>query len=374
LRVGAIDPGGSIVSQRSSIVTSLVIIVIVCGSVGGLLLMTNPYEPSKVAVIVMDPGFGDLSMADNIRLGMTTVGYDVAIQYYIPEVLPTSVSEAQQIMNDLAATGMYSLIIAIGADMHSAVQAVANLYPAQKFGLIGASINADNVASATFASEQASFLSGVLAAFQAAEDEYSGIVGILAAMENDATINPLINGFIQGVEAANSTYNLNVTLMDTEFIGAWNDTTTASTIIYRMFAVDNASIIFAPVRASIIGVRLGVLQAAVTVNFQSPMRSPLIIAAEGDLDYYGCNNPEIPTAPTFITTSVVSRTDLAVYHMINMTLWDEFEGTLETYNLANGGVNITTFLYSSTYISEEIIETVWLYHDHIVNGTIIVNP
>ncbi|MHA1480684.1 MAG: BMP family ABC transporter substrate-binding protein, partial [Candidatus Thorarchaeota archaeon] len=182
-------------SQRSSIVTSLVIIIIVCGSVGGLLLMTNPYEPSRVAIVVMDPGFGDLSTADNIQFGMDEAGLDVAVQYHVPEVLPTSVSEAQTIMNDLSATGQYDLIIAIGAEMASAVQTVAENYPNQKFGMIGAPINEDNVASATFASEQSSFLAGVLAAFQAAEDGYTSRVGIIAAMENDATLEPMIDGF-----------------------------------------------------------------------------------------------------------------------------------------------------------------------------------
>ena len=77
--------------------------------------MTNPYEPSRVAIVVMDPGFGDLSMADNIQLGMDEAGRDVSVQYHVPEVLPTSVPEAETIMNDLSATGLYDLIIAIGA-------------------------------------------------------------------------------------------------------------------------------------------------------------------------------------------------------------------------------------------------------------------
>ena len=347
-------------------------------------MITNPYEPSRVAIVVMDPGFGDMSMADNIQLGMDEAGRDVAVQYHIPEVLPTSVSEAQTIMNDLSATGLYDLIIAIGAEMASAVQAVANLFPTQKFGMVGASINADNVASATFAAEQSSFLAGVLAAFLAAEDDYTGIIGILAAMENDATIDPMINGFIQGVEAADAEYNLNVTLLDTVYLNSWNDTDGASDIIYSMFvdgepdvqgSQPGASIIFAPVRASIVGVRNGSLRAEEHRVFTlNPNRAPLIIAAEGELDYYGSINPDIPTAPSFITTSVLSRTDLAVYHMINMTMWDSFVGDLGVYNLANGGVNITQYEYSSTYLSDATIAAVRSYHDEIINGTVIVTP
>ena len=136
-----------------------------------------------------------------------------------------------------------------------------------------------------------------------------------------------------------------------------------------------ASIIFAPVRASIVGVRNGSLRAAENLVFTfNPDRSPLIIAAEGNLDYYGCADPQIPTAPSFITTSVLSRTDLAVYHMINMTMWDDFVGDLGVYNLANGGVNITHYEFSSTYLSDATLAAVRSYHNEIIAGTVTVTP
>lgn len=250
--------------------------------------------------------------------------------------------------------------------------------------MIGASINADNVASATFASEQAAFLSGVLAAFQAAEDGYTNRVGIIAAMENDATLDPMINGFIQGVEAADAEYDLNVTVLDIVYLDSWNDSDGASDAAFNMFLDGDliqpgnqpgASIIFAPVRASIVGVRNGSLRADEHRLFTfNPDRAPLIIAAEGNQDYYGCVDIDIPTAPSFIATSVLARTDLALYDMVNMTMWDQFTGFSQMYDLANGGVNITAYEYSSTYLSEATVEAVRSYHDEIIAGTIIVTP
>jgi hypothetical protein len=64
-----------------------------------------------------------------------------------------------------------------------------------------------------------------------------------------------------------------------------------------------------------------------------------------------------------------------VFAILNATLWNEFPGGRQfQYNLANGGVNITTLLYSSTYISLSIRNTISTYKDDIIAGSIIVTP
>ena len=59
-----IDHGGIILSSRSGIVASVIIVIIVFSAVGGYVFLTNQYVPSNVAVVVVNPGFGDRSMAD----------------------------------------------------------------------------------------------------------------------------------------------------------------------------------------------------------------------------------------------------------------------------------------------------------------------
>jgi basic membrane lipoprotein Med (substrate-binding protein (PBP1-ABC) superfamily) len=89
----------------------------------------------------------------------------------------------------------------------------------------------------------------------------------------------------------------------------------------------------------------------------------------------GCALPVSPVAPSWIATSAVSHTELAVFAILNATLWNEFPGGQQfQYNLANGGVNITTLLYSSTYISLSIRNTISTYKDDIIAGSIIVTP
>ncbi len=370
-------------SSKSNMLVSLVIIAIIFGGVGAMIYVANPYEPSRIAIVVMAPGFGDMSKADTVREGMDELAGDISVQYYVPPTLPTSVAEAQDIIETLAATNLYDLIIGVGADMAPAIRTAATNFENQKFGIIGADVDLANVASSTFATEQSAFLGGVVAAFLANDqpyfgtDPYEGTIGILAAMEDDIELLPMINGFIQGVEAANATYDLNVSITTIEYLNSWNDTATAEGLTYTMFTQLNLSIIFAPVRASMPGVRAGFIRAAAAQSFQQTQagRMPLVIAAEGNQDYYGCEDPEIPVAPSYIATSALTRSDLALYNLVNSTLWDEFPGNqLAEYNLANNGVNITSFEYSSTYMPEDLAPALLYFQNLIINNVGYVVP
>lgn len=367
-------------NSRSNIILSLVIIAIIFGGVGTMIYVAAPYDPPEIAIVIMAPGFGDMSKADNIQEGMDELSGDISVEYYIPETLPTTVAEAQAIMEDLASRNDFDLVIAIGAELAPAVQTAATNFPLQKFGIIGAHVALDNVASSTFATEQSAFLGGVVAAFLAHEqpyfgsEPYDGEIGILAAVENDAELVPMINGFIQGVQAANETYDLNITITEINYIGSWNNTMTAQLLTTSMFT-GGISLIFAPVRASMPGVRQGMLQAATLFPLTQAGRMPLVIAAEGNQDYFGAVNPEIPVAPSTIATSVLARTDLAVYDIVNKTLWDQFPGNqLVEYDLANNGVNITHFEFSSTYMPEDVYAALAYFTDLIVNNAGYVVP
>jgi basic membrane protein A len=365
------------VSSRSGLIPSIVIVVIVFASVGGWLFLTNPYEPSRIAMVVMEPGLGDLSFTDQAYEGIEEVRGYVAVSHHIEIV--ESTTEGQTALNDLAQQGIYQLIIALGQDLTAALENAATNNPNQYFALIGGNLDLANVASAIFEPEEGAYLAGIIAAFLAVDDSIrrvnlDPIVGIIASVESDPTVQDLVSGFIQGLTAANERYNLNVTLLSTEFLGGYNKTQAAESASYSMYVDDGATVIFAPVRAAIVGIRNGAILANASEDGNFDLRrKPLIIAAEGNLDYYGCANPEMPIAPSWIATSVILRTDLPVFSITNKTLWNEFPSNeLLTYNLMNNGVNITNFEYSSTYIPDEAYSAFRYYHDSILNGTISI--
>jgi basic membrane protein A len=364
--------GGSMLSSsRSGTLASIVIVVIVFGSVGGILFLTNQYEPSSIAVIAMNPGFGDMARADQVKEGLTE---HIMVQYYFPDP-PATENEAEVLMESLAASGNYLLIIIVGHELQDELQRVADDYPMQKFAMIGGLVNLDNVASATFDIQEAAFLAGVIAALVAEEDPYNGTIGILASMATDYDVIRMIAGFEQGVDTAILAYGLNVEVLTPRYVGSYNDSATAETMTSTLFITDFCSIVFAPVRASIVGVRAGMLAANETFHdLALTNRMPLVIGAEMNLDYYGNRNPLVASGPSWIVTSVVPRYDTSVINIVNATLWNIFPGGItENYNLANQGVNITDFEFSGTIVDESYIDAAWEYAALIINGTITVD-
>ncbi|RLI58321.1 MAG: hypothetical protein DRO87_04190 [Candidatus Thorarchaeota archaeon] len=365
-----------ILSSKSSVVASVIIVALVFSAVGGYIFLTHQYDPSDIAVVMLEPGLGDHSMIDQVYEGLQELAGDVTVHYEYRTA--TDANDAQDIMEQLAAEGTYDLIIVIGQELTQKVQAVASTHPNQKFAFIGGSVIADNVISAVFAQHEAAFLAGVLAGFVATQNSTStGIVGILGSVETDPTVISLVAGFTQGLEYANTTYNLNVTLLPAQYVGSYNDSATAATLAYDLYKPDggNASIIFAPVRASILGVRQAMELANSTHYWNITGREPFAIAAEGNQDYLG--NPDINIRSgdrSWVVTSVVPRSDLAVYTAINMTLWDRFEGgVLPTYNLANGGVNITNFEFSEEIVTPDIRAVLHDIRLDIIAGLIVVD-
>jgi len=374
-------------SSRSGTVASLIIVILVFSAVGSFVFLTNQYVPSNIAVIVLDPGFGDRSMVDQAYEGLFMTDVVVSYDFRIAD----TPEDAQEIMENIASGGRHDLIIAIGTDpdLHDAVQAVAEQYGNQKFALIGGSLDLDNVASATFAQEEASFLAGALAAYvSVGHDDRTGIVGIVGSVASDPTVQSLIDGFLQGLQYANATEEINgtITLLPIQYVGSFNDSSTAESIAIDMFDPynGNASVIFAPVRASIMGIRSAIEWANdtyVTRWGNETSRQPFVIGAEANQDYLGNPDILIASGPSWIVASVVPRTDLAVYRIINSTLWDDFPGGLE-----NGGAdhNIGGLENEGTDLLgiEEYRNTIWVtdyilsiiadIRGAIINGTIVV--
>ncbi|MGY5871519.1 MAG: BMP family ABC transporter substrate-binding protein [Candidatus Thorarchaeota archaeon] len=320
-------------SSRSSIVASVIIVVVVFSAVGGFIFMTNPYVPAKIAVVVTEPGFGDLSMADQVLTGLHELGGDIVVDYEY--FTAADIAEAQTILED--SSDNFDLIIVIGGELAGILDTVADLHPNQKYAFIGGEVIADNVYSTTFKLHEGAFLAGVLAARVSIGDENrtaTSVVGIIASVETDPTIQAMIAGFKQGFYHANNTWNLTITLLPEQYVGSYNDSATAETLATEMFNPFGgaASIIFAPVRASMGGIRDAMLYANATW-FGNNSAQPLVIAAEGDQDYLGLPNTQTRSGNSWIITSVVPRSDHAVYQVINSTLWGNFEGATLVYDL-----------------------------------------
>ncbi|MFW9786385.1 MAG: BMP family protein [Candidatus Thorarchaeota archaeon] len=370
-------------SSRAGVISSAVIVILVFAAVGGFVFLTNQYVPSHVAVVVIDPGFGDLSMADQAYEGLFEVEVVVSYDFRVVE----SVSALETLIDELATRGNHDLILVIGTEIgiSGALDTVAAAHPNQKFGYIGGYVSQENVASATFAYDEAAFLAGTLAAYLAVGNvNRTGVVGVIGALETDPVIADLIDGFLQGVDYANQTLG-NVTLLDVEYVGSYNDTQTAEDLATNMWDPQNgnASVIFAPVRASYMGIRAAMVYANLTWFNGTVNHEPFVIGAEGDQRFLGNPNIEIATGPSWMVTSIVPRSDLSVYRIINATLWGDFTGNLNygsadgIGNLDNNGIGLADleeFQQSDNeWVTDRMINMTVDYRLAIINGTITLS-
>ena len=340
--------------------------------------MSNPYVPAKIAVVVNEPGFGDLTMADQVLTGLEELGGHIVVDYTY--FTATDEANAAVILEEISVSNEYDLIVVIGGELANELQSVAAIHLNQKYAFIGGEVVADNVFSASFLQHEAAFLAGVLAALTSIGDVNrtgTGIVGIIGSKEADPTIAAMIAGFKQGFDYANNTLNLTVTLLQEEYVGSYNDSVMAESMAFGMFNDSDATVLFTPVRASMPGIRSAMILANSTWN---STRRPLVIAAEGDQDYYGLPDTNTRTGHSWIIASIVPRSDHAVYQVINATLWDKFEGDTLVYNLEKAGNDLETpgvILTNSTFINHQwtpvsIFSTVESIRQDIIAGDIIV--
>jgi len=370
-------------SSRSGVISSVIIVILVFATVGGFVFLTNQYVPSYVAVVVIEPGFGDRSVADQAYEGLFEI--DIVVDYDLR--VADDVDDLEDTITEIARNQNHDLILVIGTEvgLTDAVENVATAYPDQKFGFIGGFVDLPNVASATFNQEEASFLAGVLASHLAVNSGRSRIVGIIGSVETDTTVAQLIDGFLQGLDYANQTLG-NVELLPTQYVGSYNDSEAADTLARNMWnpSLGNATIIFAPVRASIEGIRSAMEYANQTWFANVTNRAPLAIGAEGDNRYMGNPDINIRSGPSWIITSVVPRSDLAVARIINATLWDNFIGESDYGGvnagtvggtLANNGTILADMLQfrSETWVTDSMLALVSDIRLAIINRTITLS-
>ncbi|MFW9964823.1 MAG: BMP family protein [Candidatus Sifarchaeia archaeon] len=371
-------------SSRSGVISSIIIVILVFSAVGGFIFLTNQYVPSRIAVAVIDPGYGDRSFVDQASEGLYEIEVVVDYDFYVAD----DVDDLQSTINGLAVEGNHDLIIVIGtqAGLATAIDTVAATHESQRFGFIGGFVDRINVASATFEHAQGAFLAGALAAHLAVDNtNRSGIVGIIGSVSTDPVVIELIDGFLQGLAYANQTLN-DVRLLPTQYVGSYNDSTTADILARNMWNpnLGNATVIFAPVRASIMGIRLAMEYANTTWFSDTENREPYVIGAEADQRYLGNPNILVSSGPSWVVTSVVPRSDLAVIRIINATLWDQLIGSLDyggEYagtvggNLANNGIALADMeeFQDNEWVTDALINMTIDYRLAIINGTITLS-
>ena len=284
-----------------------------------------------VGIIFTEAGLSGNSFNDLALEGVKKAADDYGITY--DEVEPKSVSDEEIIQDEMASSGEYDLIICVGAEQVDALTNVATTYPDQKFALLDANSDLDNVASYSCKEQEGAFLAGALAVLAKQEkidDKLNDgkVIGFIGGVDN-----PLINHFAAGYQAGAQYIDPDMQVL-IDYAGSFNDPTTAKTIA-NTFVEKGADVIFHASGAS----GMGMFQAAEEKGFVA----------------IGVNLNQNEIAPDYIMASMLKKLDSCAYHAITSVVEGTYTGENQVLGLSDGGVDVTTEK-SNIQVSDSIKE------------------
>ncbi|WP_282926390.1 BMP family lipoprotein [Helcococcus kunzii] len=303
----------------------------------------NSQSELRVGIVFTVAGLGGESFNDLAFEGLKKAKTDFGIEYDYVE--PKSVSDQEITLDEMANSEKYSLIIAVGFEQVDALKTVSANYPKQKFALIDAVVELDNVASYVSKEEEGSFLLGALAALVKESGEVDKIsknkvLGFIGGVESPL-INKFAAGFVAGSKYIDQDFNVLI-----DYVGSFNDPTTAKVIAETMSG-KGADIIYHAAGASGMGL------------FQ--------YAKEKDIVAFGVNMNQNSVAPDNIMASMLKKADRAVYDVVKSIKEDKFNPGINTLGLKDQGVDIT-LEKSNIKISKDITSKIESIKKKIING------
>ncbi len=255
------------------------------------------------------------------------------------------------------------LIITNGMLTEPEVRVAAKQDRSQNFSVLDATLRGDsdpprstdkNVEQIAFATDQAAFLAGYLAAGVTK----TGVIGTYGGLQIPA-VTVFMDGLSAGIKKYNSDHSTSVTLLGWDgangrFVGNFTDRA-AGQLITREFIAAGADIIMPLGGAASLGT------VAEFREKQYDDRS--IIWADVD----GCTT--LPGDCKYFLTTVEKRLDNAVFEAIESAVNDDFKGTVRTETLKNDGVGLAPFHTFDSRVPASLKRELAKYRSKIIAGT-----
>lgn len=307
----------------------------------------TPATDFKAGIIFTEAGLGGQSFNDLAYEGMKRAEAELGITFDYVE--PKSVSDEEIVQDEMAASGEYGIIICVGAEQVDALSKVAPRYPDQKFALIDATLELDNVACFVSKEQEGCFLAGALAVL-AKQEKVSDMlgdsktIGVMCGVDN-----PLLNKFAAGYMAGAKYIDPEYTVL-VDYVGGFSDPTTAKNIA-TTFHGKGADVIFHAAGAS----GMGMFQAAEEEGFLA----------------IGVNLNQNSVAPDYIMASMMKRVDSSAYYAVESAMNGTFEAGIKVMGLADDGVGLDMD-GSNINLPESVITQLEELKAKVISGEIVV--
>jgi len=253
------------------------------------------------------------------------------------------------------------IIITVGFLLGDATKEAANANPDQPFAIVDfaygeGEIENDNVLGLTFATDQAAFLAGYLAAGMTKTGKVATYGGI-----NIPPVTIFMNGFWAGVQKYNEDNGTSVEVLgwdaakqDGTFTGDFEDQTKGRQVT-EDFLAEGADIVL-PVA--------GPVGFGTTAALQDSPQDDMAIWVDTD----GCISAS-EFCPLFLT-SVMKNMDVAVFEAIEQVVEGTFEGGVFVGTLENNGVGIAPYHEFEDDVPQELKDRIEELRQGIIDGSV----
>ncbi|MBP2097826.1 BMP family lipoprotein [Enterococcus rivorum] len=233
---------------------------------------------------------------------------------------------------DQAVSKNFATIFGIGYLLKDAVDAAAAANPDTNFALIDDVIEGkDNVVSATFKDNEASYLAGVAAAYTTKTDKVGFVGG-----EEGVVIDRFQAGFEAGVADAAKELGKEIEV-DSKYAASFADPAKGKALAAAMYQ-GGVDIIFHASGAT----GQGVFQEAKALNEAGSGDKVWVIGVDRDQEADGVYKTKDGKEDNFTLTSTLKGVGTAVQDIANRALEDKFPGGEHlVYGLKDGGVDLT---------------------------------
>jgi basic membrane protein A len=280
----------------------------------------------KVGLVYDLGGRGDQSFNDMAGAGLDKAKDELGVE--AEELEPDEGGENREELMRLLADNGSQLIFGIGFLFADSITAAAPDYPDARFAIVDSVVEADNVASLTFAEEQGSYLVGAAAALKSE----SGHIGFIGGVETDL-IKKFEAGYVAGAKKINPDITVDIAYITQppDFTG-FNDPAKAKEIAAGQYGA-GADVIYHAAGGSGGGLFEAAKEASDSAGAQR-------WAIGVDSDQYNIVDASLQP---YILTSMEKKVDVAVYDTIKrFTDGDEVGGAVTVYDLKAGGVDYAT--------------------------------
>lgn len=328
-----------------AMIVSCLILAASCGRQETADVPTSTDARVRVGIVFDAGGKDDKSFNTACWEGALRAQKEFGIE--LRDVEPGDPSAVESAIRGFAEQG-FDLVIGIGGAAAPHIDDVAAEFPKKKFAVVddaGKVVNQPNAVSLTFEEHKGSFLVGAIAA---AKSE-SGIIGFVGGMDI-----PLIRKFVVGYECGARYVNPDVKVLQ-NYAGvtaaAWNDKTRGRELAMSQYD-RGADVIFAA--AGLTG--LGVFDAAEETG-------KFVIGVDANQNYI---------KPGLVLTSMLKRSDIAVYETIKAAATGTFSGGRRVMGLENEGVGYAVDEHNRELLTTDILEKVEEAKQQILAGNIVV--